>query len=100
MYLYMEYKCVRVIRDFPDESVVKNPLANAGNIGLIPGLKISWKRKWHPTPVFLPGESQVRKSQGHTVHGVAKELDTTEQLNNNIKSHVYITDKITFVYSI
>ena len=24
--------------------------------------KISWRRKWQPTPVFLPGESQGRKS--------------------------------------
>ena len=37
-----------------------------------------WKRKWQPTPVFLPGESQGRGSLvgcrlwGHT------ELDTTE----------------------
>ena len=37
-----------------------------------------WRRKWQPTPVFLPGESQRRGSlvgcrlQGHT------ELDTTE----------------------
>ena len=37
-----------------------------------------WRRKWQPTPVFLPGESQERGSLvgchlwGHT------ELDTTE----------------------
>ena len=37
-----------------------------------------WRRKWQPTPVFLPGESQGRRSlvgcrlQGRT------ELDTTE----------------------
>ena len=28
---------------------------NAGDPGLIPGLGI-WRRKWLPTPVFLPGE--------------------------------------------
>ena len=39
---------------------------------------IHWRRKWQPTPVFLPGESQGRRSLvgcclwGHT------ELDTTE----------------------
>ena len=31
-----------------------------------------WRRKWQPTPVFLPTESQGRQSLGHT------ELDTTE----------------------
>ena len=40
--------------------------------------KIPWRRKWQPTPVFLPGESHGRRSlvgycpQGH------KESDTTE----------------------
>jgi len=40
-----------------------------------------WRRKWQPTPVFLPGESQGWQSLvgchlwGHT------ELDTTEQLH-------------------
>ena len=24
--------------------------------------KISWSRKWHPTPVFLPGESHGQRS--------------------------------------
>ena len=45
---------------FPGGSVVKNPPANAGDgrdtefdpwVG-----KIAWKRKWQPTPVFLPGK--------------------------------------------
>ena len=40
--------------------------------------KIPWKRKWQPTPVFLPGKSHGQRSlvgyspQGH------KESDTTE----------------------
>ena len=50
---------------FPDGSVVKNPPTNAGNtgdMGLIPGSgRFPQRRKWQPTPVFLPGESH-----GHT----------------------------------
>ena len=39
-------------------SVVKNPPANAGDAGLISQVgKIHWKRKWQPTPVFVPGKS-------------------------------------------
>jgi len=42
--------------------VVKNLPGNAGcteDVGLVPGLRRSpWRRKWQPTPVFLPGESQ------------------------------------------
>ena len=35
-------------------------------------LIIYWKKKWQPTPVFLPGESHgQRRWAGYTVHGVA-----------------------------
>ena len=43
--------------------------------------KIPWRRKWQPTPIFLPGESHGRRSlvgyspQGH------KESDMTERLH-------------------
>ena len=45
--------------------VVKNPPANAGDMRrrFDPWLKkISWRRAWQPTPVFLPGESHGRRS--------------------------------------
>ena len=34
--------------------------------------KIPWRRKWQPTPVFLPGESHAQRTLAATVHGVAK----------------------------
>ena len=45
--------------------VVKKPPANAGDkrcrfdpwVGKIP-----WRRKWQPTPVFLPGESHGQRN--------------------------------------
>jgi len=36
-----------------------------------------WRRKWQPTPVFLPGESQGRGAWWAAVYGVAQS-DTTE----------------------
>ena len=45
--------------------VVKNPLANAGDIrdvGSISELEDPWSRKWQHTPVFLPGESHGQRS--------------------------------------
>ena len=40
--------------------------------------KIPWRRKWQPTPVFLPGESHGRRSLvGYSPWG-CKKLDTTE----------------------
>ena len=59
---------------FPGGTVVKNSLANAGDVGdvgSISGLGRSpWKRKCLPTPVFLPGESHGAWKA--TVNGVSK----------------------------
>ena len=39
---------------FPGGSVVKNPPANVGDLGSIPGLgRFPWRRAWQPTPVLL-----------------------------------------------
>ena len=39
--------------------------------------KIPWRRKWHPTPVLLPGESHEQRSlAGYSPWGY-KESDTT-----------------------
>uniref|UniRef100_A0AC11DZ86 Serine/threonine kinase 39 n=1 Tax=Ovis aries TaxID=9940 RepID=A0AC11DZ86_SHEEP len=43
--------------------------------------KISWRRKWQPTPVFLSGKSHGRRSLvGYSTWG-CKESDTTERLH-------------------
>ena len=43
--------------------------------------KISWRRKWQPTPVLLPGKARGWRSLvGYSPLG-HKELDTTEQLS-------------------
>ena len=51
---------------FPGGAVVKNPLANAGDTrdaGSFPRSgRIPWRRKWQPTPVFLPGQSHGQRS--------------------------------------
>ena len=62
--------------------VVKNPLANVGDIrdaGLIPGSKkIPWRRAWQPTPVFLPGEFHgQRRLAGYSPWG-RDDSDMTE----------------------
>jgi len=42
--------------------------------GLIPGSvrKIPWRKKWQPTPVFLPEESHGMTAWWATVRGVAE----------------------------
>ena len=52
-------------KGFPSGSVVKIPPANAGDPDSIPGRligKIPWRRKWQPTPVFLPGKFHGQRS--------------------------------------
>ena len=45
--------------------------------------KIPWRRKWQPTPVFLPGEPHGQRGLAGYGPWNCKELDTTEQLNDN-----------------
>ena len=62
--------------------MVKNPPANAGDAGdgFHPWVgKIPWRRKWQPTPVFLPGASHGQRSlKGHRPWSL-KEPDTSEE---------------------
>ena len=63
------------VRGFPDGSDGKEPICNVGDLGLIPGLeRFPWRRAWHPTPVFLPGESPWTEEPG----GGHKKSDVTE----------------------
>ena len=62
--------------------MVKNLPADAGDtrdMGSIPGLRrFPWRRKWQPTPVFLPGKFHGQRSlMGYSPWG-CKESDTTE----------------------
>ena len=52
--------------------------------------KISWRRKWQPTPVLLPGESHGRRSLVDYSPRGCKESDTTERLHlSSILQTVY-----------
>ena len=65
---------------FPGSTGVKNLLADAGDVGLIPWVrKIPWSRRWQPTLIFLIEISMDRGAWWATVHRVLKELDTTAQ---------------------
>ena len=55
-----------------------------------------WRRKWQPTPVFLPGESQNGGAWWATVYGVAQSRTRLKQLSSSSQgygfssSHVWI----------
>ena len=42
-----------------------------------------WRRKWQPTPVFLPGESQGWGSLVAAVYGVAQSQTRLKQLSSS-----------------
>ena len=44
---------------------------------------IMWRRQWHPTPVFLPGESQGQGSLVGCVYGVAQSRTRLKQLSSS-----------------
>ena len=49
--------------------------------------KIPWRRKWQPSPVFLPGKSHGQRSLvGYSPWG-CKELDMTEHIHTQIIYH-------------
>ena len=64
---------------FPDGAGGKESTCWCRRRGFDPWVrKIPWRRKWQPTPVFLPGESHGRRRlTGNSPWGF-KELDTAE----------------------
>jgi len=67
---------------FPGNSVVKNPPENAGDMSSIPGSRRS-PGEGNPLQYSCRGNPTDRGAWQATVHGVAKELGTTYQLNSN-----------------
>ena len=52
-----------------------------------------WRRKWQPTPVFLPGESQGwGRLMGCRLWG-STESDTAEAMQQQQQCHIKITSK-------
>ena len=64
--------------DFPGGSLVKNPPANAGDVGSIPGSERSpGGGNGNPLQYSCLGNPMDRGAWWATVHGVTKEPDTT-----------------------
>ena len=55
-------------------------------------VKIPWRRKWQPTPVFLPGKSHGQRSlAGYSLCG-CKESDRTERANTHVTLNRHLQD--------
>ena len=86
--------------DFPGGSDSKASACNVGDPGFDPWVrKITWRRKWQPTPVLLPGKSHGGKNLvGYSPWG-HKELDMTEWLHFHFHPHPKLI-KLTAVFQI
>ena len=51
-----------------------------------------WRRKWQPTPVFLPGESQGWGSLVGAVYGVAQSWTWLKRLSSSSSSSCFFDD--------
>ena len=51
---------------------------------------LHWRRKWQPTPVFLPGESQGQGAWWAAVYGVAQSWTRLKRLGSSCSSKGYI----------
>ena len=84
------------------EMVLENPMDGGAWWAAVHGVEKSrirlsdftfmhWRRKWQPTPVFLPGESQGRGSLVGCRLWSCTELDTTSDLAGAAARHeIYI----------
>ena len=60
--------------------------------------KILWRRKWQPTPIFLPGESHgQRRLVGYSPWG-CKKLDTTERACVRVYTHTHTHPWISYIH--
>ena len=77
--------------------ISKKPTCQCRRHGFDPWVgKIPWRRKWHPTPVFLPGKSHGQRSLADYSPRGRTESDTTEQLS----MHAYQGLNLSFVCNI
>ena len=51
-----------------------------------------WRRKWQPTPVFLPGESQGREAWWAAIYGVAQSRTQLKRLSSSSSSRCWQFD--------
>ena len=88
--------------------VVKNLPANARDTRQFdPWVdKISWSRKWQPTPIFLPGQSHGQRSSTGYSPWDHKESDTSEHVHvcththTHTHTHTNTANKLISVFSL
>ena len=80
---WMYFNTIQMCRNFPHGSAGKESACNAGDTGGVSMFnpwvgKIPWRRKWQPTPVFLPENSFGQRNLADYGPKSLKGLDMTE----------------------
>ena len=72
----------------PVTQLVKNLPTNAGDLRKVDSItgsgRFPWRRKWQPTPVFLPGKSHGQRGWGGYSPWGHNESDTTEHAHMHV----------------
>ena len=85
-----------VLNGFPRWQSGKQPTCQCSRLWFDPWVrKIPWRKKWQPTPVFLPGKSHGQKSLTGYSPWDHKDSDTTEHAHIVLKKrsmceHLYM----------
>ena len=83
---------------FPGGLVVKESFRQCRGCGFNSWIgKIPWRRKWQPTPVFLPRKSQGQRNLVGCIPGGCKESDTTGQLSLHAHNLFIIPIHLSFI---
>ena len=86
------------MRGFSDGSVGKESTCSAGDSDSIPGLG-PWRRKWQPTPAFLPEKFHGQRSLVGCSPWGHKELDMTEHMVHSTQGYEVVEGELTHMES-
>ena len=90
------YSSIKRNGSFPSGASDKESACQRRRCGFNPWVgKITWRRTWQPTPVFLPGESTDRGDWQATVHSVPKSWTRLKQLS--MRAHTNGKDLVLFL---
>ena len=88
-----------MLEGFLGDTEVKNAPADAGDIrDTIWVRKVTWRKAWQPTPVFLPGKSHEQRSMAGYSPCNHKESDMT-MLENEIGKQINLINVSKNIYS-
>ena len=92
--IFPHQRVSKIHTGLPSRLTGNEPARQCRRLGFYPWVgKIPWRRKWQPTPVFSLGKSHGQRSLA-TGHGVTKESNTTQRLNNSNNKDTHLLNPV------